>query len=77
MIEAIRNFYGLQHLTIFNKTGKVSGYPMYEFSVGSAAGTGRVIDHCKNLLQGYKYYQLAIFVMNSKVFKDQSTDFFE
>jgi len=77
LIEAIRNFYGLQHLTIFNKTGKVSGYPMYEFSVGSAAGTGRVIDHCKNLLQGYKYYQLAIFVMNSKVFKDQSTDFFE
>jgi hypothetical protein len=77
LIEAIRNYYGLHHLTIFKKTGKVSGYPLYEFSVGSAAGTGRVIDHCTNLLQGYKYYQLAIFVMDSKVFKDRSIDFFE
>jgi hypothetical protein len=77
LIEAIRNYYGLHHLTIFNKTGKVSGYPLYEFSVGSAAGTGRVIDHCANLLQGYKYYQLAVFVMNSKVFKDRSIEFFE
>jgi len=84
----------LHHLSISNKTGKVSGYPkpsgtrestirlspgatLYEFSVASAAGTGRVIDHCTNLLQGYKYYQLAIFVMDSKVFKDRSIDFFE
>jgi hypothetical protein len=77
LIEGIRNYYGLHHLTIFNKTGKVSGYPLYEFSVGSVAGTGRVLDHCTNLLQGYKYYQLAEFVMNSKVFKDRVKEFFD
>jgi hypothetical protein len=77
LIEAIRNYYGLHHLTISKKTGKISGFPFYEFSVGSAAGTGQVIDHCANLLQGYKYHQLAVFVKKSKIFQDRSKEFFQ
>ena len=80
LIEAIRKFYSLQHLTILSKTGKIlrlrRGFPLYEFSVGSANGTGRVIDHCTPLLQGYKYYQLALFVKNSKAFQDRVTELF-
>lgn len=76
LIEAIRNYYSLHHLTILSKTGKISGFPLYEFSVGSAIGTGRVIDHCIPLLQGYKYYQLALFVKNSKAFQNRVIEFF-
>ena len=76
LIEAIRNYYSLNHLTIYSKKGKVSGYPLYEFSVGSSLGTGRIIDHCTPLLQGYKYYQLAVFVEKSKVFQDRLKEFF-
>jgi len=75
LIKAIRDYYSLNHLTS-SKKGKFSGYPLYEFSVGSAIGTGRVIDHCTPLLQGYKYYQLAEFVNNSKVFQDRLKEFF-
>lgn len=77
LIEHIQHYYEVQHLKISKKTGKVSGFPLYEFSVGSAAGVARVIDHCKDLLQGHKYYQVAVFVQNSKVFKDRSREFFQ
>ena len=76
LIEAIRNYYKLNHITISNKKGKISGFPFYEFSVGSAEGTKRVIDHCTPLLQGYKYYQLAVFVNNSKAFQNRVKEFF-
>jgi len=76
LIEAIRNYFGLEHLTITNKKGKKNNFPFYEFSVGSATGTGKVIDHCSNLLQGYKYYQLAVFLLKSKIFKDRLKEFF-
>lgn len=68
LIEAIRNYYELNHLKIYEKKGKISAFPFYEFSVGSATGTEKVIDHCINLLQGYKYYQLAVFIHNNKIF---------
>ena len=77
LIEQIKYYYGVQHLKLkfFSKTGKV--YPFYEFSVGSAAGVARVIDHCAGLLQGYKYYQVAVFVHKSEVFKDRAREFFQ
>jgi len=78
LIEAIRSYFGLVHLAISTKvTRKYSGQgnTYYEFSVGSAAGTGRVIDHCQGLLQGYKYYQLAVFVNNSNYFADRRSLF--
>lgn len=77
LIEQIEHYYGVQHLKLFNKTGKVSGNSIYGFSVGSASGVARVIDHCANLLQGYKYYQVAEFVQRSNVFKDRSREFFQ
>lgn len=76
LIESIREFYNVAHLSIGKTHNKVSGYPFYSLSVGSAIGAGRVIDHCKSLLQGYKYYQLAVFVINSKVFQNRLKDFF-
>lgn len=77
LIYAIRNFYGLNHLKIFNKTGKVSNLPIYEFSVGSILGVEKVINHCQPLLQGHKYYQLAIFVNNSSYFSDRRSEFWK
>ena len=55
----------------------MSGNPIYGISVGSAAGVARVIDHCADLLQGNEYYQVAVFVQKSKVFKDRSREFFQ
>jgi hypothetical protein len=76
LIEAIRNYYKLEHLTISKYKGKKSNFPFYIFSVGSATGTAKVIDHCTNLLQGYKYYQLAVFVKNNRIFQDHLKEFF-
>lgn len=61
LIEAIRNFYGQNHLKISVKVQK-SGNTFYELSIGSLAGILSVIKHCQPLLQGYKYVQLAKFV---------------
>ena len=76
LITAIRNFYSVNHLTISNKKNKISLKPIYEISVGSKQETLRVIEHCKPLLQGYKYYQLAELVYRSKVFQDKVKEFF-
>jgi len=77
LIEQMKYYYGVQPLKLFSKTGKVSGDLFYKFSVGSAAGVARVIDHCAGLLQGYKYYQVAVFVHKSEVFKDRAREFFQ
>ncbi|CAO3675018.1 unnamed protein product [Rhizopus stolonifer] len=77
LIYAIRYFYGLDHLKIFHKTGKVSNLPIYEFSVGSISGVEKVINHCQPLLQGHKYYQLAIFVNNSSYFLNRRSEFWQ
>lgn len=76
LIKAIRDFYEVNHLTIssagsaMQQIGKVTGYPLYELSVGSAIGLNRIISHCAPLLQGYKYHQLAEFVVKSKSFQN-------
>lgn len=76
LIKAIRDYYSVNHLTISSKKGKVSGFPIYEISIASKEGLGKVIDHCTPLLQGYKYYQLSEFVLNSKAFQDRVPNFF-
>ena len=76
LIEAIRDYYGVGHLTISAKSGKVSGSPLYEVSLASFVALDRVILHCAPLLQGYKYLQLAEFVIKSKKFKDRAKEFF-
>nr|YP_010991035.1 LAGLIDADG homing endonuclease [Pappia fissilis]WOX61308.1 LAGLIDADG homing endonuclease [Pappia fissilis] len=75
LIEAIRDFYEVNHLAISEKVGKVSGYPLYEVSIGSAIGINKVITHCAPLLQGFKYHQLAEFVVKSKSFKNRAEEF--
>ena len=77
LIEAIQSFYGLNHLKISKKKGKISNIPFYEISIGSASGLEKIINHCSKLLQGYKYYQLAAFIQKSKVFQDRVKEFFE
>ena len=77
LIEAVQNFYFVNHLKISNKKGKISNIPFYEISIGSASGTEKVINHCSKLLQGYKYFQLAAFIQKSKVFQDKMKEFFE
>ena len=76
LIKAIRDFYDAQRLAISNKTGKVSGYPLYEVSIASVIGLTKVLDHSIPLLQGYKYYQVVEFIRKSKAFKIRSEEFF-
>jgi len=66
VIEAIRDYFGTSHLTVSAKVGKISGIPLYEVSLASQAAVGRVVIHCASRLQGFKYYQLAEFVLKSK-----------
>jgi len=78
LIEAIRDFYGVNHLMISNKCRsaiKVSGYPLHEISIASLSGVSRVINHCIPLLQGYKYIQLIEFINKSKSLKSVSKEF--
>ena len=76
LLEAIRDFYEVNHLTIVEKRGKVSGSPLFELSIASSRGVNKVISHCAPLLQGYKYVQLAEFVYKSKHFKNRVSEFF-
>ena len=77
LIQAIRNFYGQNHLSISVKTGKVSDITLYEVSIANRDGVNRVISHCAPLLQGYKYNQLAEFVLYSKAFQDRVKEFYK
>lgn len=76
IVQAIRNFYSINHLPIVTKQAKFQFFSYYHINICSNIGTNRVINHCTPLLQGYKYYQLAIFVMNSKVFQHRVKEFF-
>lgn len=66
LLEAIRNYFNMNHLTISTKVGKVSSYPVYELSIASFKGINSVIDLCASRLQGYKYYQMITFLTSSK-----------
>lgn len=66
LIEAIRDFFGANHLAVSKKVGKVSGISLYEVSLASKTAVARVVLHCAPRLQGFKYYQLAEFVLKSK-----------
>lgn len=80
LIKAIRDYYSVNHIAISSKKGKVSSnkvtIPFYEVSIASKEGVRKVIDHCTPLLQGYKYYQLSVFVLNSKAFQDRVSNLF-
>lgn len=69
LVEGMRAFFGQEHLTIQTKVLK-SGHTKYEISIGSLAGISSVIKHCKPLLQGYKYVQLAQFVDKVAALRD-------
>ena len=75
LIRQIRDYYSMSHLAISHKTGKVSGYPLYEVSIASVSCLSKVLDHCLPLLQGYKYYQVLVFMNQSKAFHNRSKDY--
>lgn len=73
LVEGMLAFFGQEssgcNLTIQTKVLK-SGHTLYEISIGSLAGISSVIKHCKPLLQGYKYVQLAQFVDKVAALRD-------
>lgn len=75
LIEAIRDFYGANHLKISHKISKVSGFTLFEVSIASLVHVDRVVSHCIPLLQGYKYYQLVQFLNKSKTLKNLHKEF--
>uniref|UniRef100_UPI0030024613 LAGLIDADG endonuclease n=1 Tax=Dichomitus squalens TaxID=114155 RepID=UPI0030024613 len=86
LIQAIRDYYNMSHLAISKpravpcrrkegRGGKVSGYSLYEVSIASVSGLTKVLDHCLPLLQGYKYYQVVVFMNKSKAFHNRSQEY--
>jgi LAGLIDADG endonuclease len=64
LLQAILTFFGQGHLTVQVKKGN---HPFYFIEIANIKGVEIVVEHLiKNTLQGYKYYQLAIVMMESK-----------
>jgi hypothetical protein len=61
LLEAIRFFFGMDHLKILTRTSPNGS--LYELSIASRKGMISVINHCSGFLQGYKYVQLAEFIV--------------
>lgn len=65
-MRAILDFFGQQHLTVQLKDGN---NPFYFIEIANTKGVEKVVQHLvDNPLQGYKYYQLAIVMKESKAF---------
>jgi len=69
-MRAILDFFGQQHLTVQLKDGSDSSqHPFYFIEIANTKGVEKVVQHLvDNPLQGYKYYQLAIVMKESKAF---------
>jgi LAGLIDADG endonuclease len=70
LMRAILDFFGQQHLTVQLKDGSDSSqHPFYFIEIANTKGVEKVVQHLvDNPLQGYKYYQLAIVMKESKAF---------
>jgi hypothetical protein len=65
-MRAILDLFGQQHLTVQLKDG---ANPFYFIEIANTKGVAKVVQHLvDNPLQGYKYYQLAIVMKESKAF---------
>ena len=65
-MRAILDYFGQQHLTVQLKDG---AKPFYFIEIANTKGVEKVVQHLvDNPLQGYKYYQLAIVMKESKAF---------
>jgi hypothetical protein len=66
LIRAILDYFSQQHLTVQLKDG---ANPFYFIEIANTKGVEKVVQHLvDNSLQGYKYYQLAIVMKESKAF---------
>ena len=66
LMRAILDFFGQQHLTVQLKDGN---NPFYFIEIANTKGVEKVVQHLvDNPLQGYKYYQLAVVMKESKAF---------
>lgn len=64
LMEAILHFFNQQHISVQLKKGIK---PFYFLEIANIKGVEKVVLHLiDNPLQGYKYYQLAAVVKNSK-----------
>lgn len=68
LIEAIRFFFGQEHLTISRK-GSASGNTLYELSIASFRAVENIVKFCQPQLQGHKYVQLATLVKQAPRFQ--------
>ena len=63
-MQAILNYFGQGHLTVQVKKGVD---PFYFIEIANIKGVEAVVQYLvNNPLQGYKYYQLAIVMKESK-----------
>lgn len=69
LLRAILDYLGQQHLTVQLKGGVANVNPFYFIEVANTKGVEKVVQHLvDNPLQGYKYYQLAVVMKESKAF---------
>jgi hypothetical protein len=65
-MRAILDYFGQQHLTVQLKGDAVTN-SFYFIEIANTKGVEKVVQHLvNNPLQGYKYYQLAIVMRESK-----------
>ena len=64
-MQAILDFFNQSHLTVQQKGNKIS--PFFFIEIANIKGVTTVVQHLLDYpLQGYKYYQLAVVVKESK-----------
>lgn len=67
-MEAILAFYGQSHLKVQQRTKQKKGVsPFFFIEIANIKGVSNVVQHLVDCpLQGYKYYQLAMVMKDSK-----------
>lgn len=75
LIEGIRDFFKINHLKINTSINKISKTKFYRIDIQNLIGVNRVIDHCKDRIQGYKYLQICDFISKSKALKPRIKEF--
>lgn len=67
LVEAILAYFGQSHLTVQEPRVPFNRMPIYQIEISNRIGVEKVVQHClDNPLLGYKYYQLASAIEDSK-----------
>ncbi|RCH89646.1 hypothetical protein CU097_003562 [Rhizopus azygosporus] len=67
LVEAILAYFGQSHLKVQVPRVRINRMPIYQIEISNRIGVEKVVQHClDNPLLGYKYYQLASAIEDSK-----------